>query len=100
MSSDTGHTDTGHIEQGEQTSEKISHETFASKINSVSDCLETMTKTYDKINTIGSEIIRIEDLLTVFQGTTPNEGCIIIAMTNKFEENKQHSVQRYLDLDV
>lgn len=57
-----------------------------SGIKSVSTYLDTMTSTYDKINTIGSNIIKIEDLLTIFQGAVPIERCIIIAMTNKYDE--------------
>jgi hypothetical protein len=58
----------------------------SNKISKIGEYLDTMTETYDKINDIGADIIRIEDLLTIFQGATPIEGCIIIAMTNKYEE--------------
>ena len=34
-------------------------------------------------------MITLGDLLTVFQGAVPIEGCIIVAMTNKYEELKE-----------
>lgn len=71
-------------QEKEDGSEKISD--VADKINKIGGYLDTMTQTYDKINDIGVDIIRIDDLLTIFQGATPIEGCIIIAMTNKFEQ--------------
>jgi hypothetical protein len=57
-----------------------------SRVSKASDVLDNMSKTFDKVNVMKSDIVTVEDLLTIFQGAIPIEGCIIIAMTNKFEE--------------
>lgn len=56
------------------------------RMSKASDVLDSMSKTFDKMNVIKSDIVTVEDLLTIFQGAIPIEGCIIIAMTNKFDE--------------
>lgn len=56
------------------------------RITNAGKYLDTINKTFEKMNSIKSDIITLDDLLTVFQGATPIEGCIIIAMTNKFDE--------------
>lgn len=70
------------------TSEKSDKptENKESKIDQVEKYLTTITETYDKVNSIGTQIIRIEDLLTIFQGSVPIIGCIIIAMTNNYDD--------------
>jgi hypothetical protein len=57
-----------------------------SKIDQIDKYLKSITDTYDKINSIGTQIVRIEDLLTIFQGSVPIVGCIIIAMTNHYDD--------------
>jgi hypothetical protein len=41
---------------------------------------------YDKIEKFKDNIITLKDLLVIFQGSVPIDGCIIIAMTNKYHE--------------
>ena len=55
-------------------------------INNLEKVIESMTKAYDKIGAMEGDMVTLTDLLTVFQGAVPVEGCIIIAMTNKYEE--------------
>jgi SpoVK/Ycf46/Vps4 family AAA+-type ATPase len=58
-------------------------------INNLEKVIESMTKAYDKIGGMEGDMVTLSDLLTVFQGAVPVEGCIIIAMTNKYEELTQ-----------
>ena len=59
------------------------------KIDGMKELIDGMTKIYNDINTMESDIVTMNDLLTVFQGAVPINGCIIIAMTNKFDELKK-----------
>jgi shikimate kinase len=43
-----------------------------------------INSTYDKIEQLKDNIITIKDLLVIFQGSVPIDGCIIVAMTNNF----------------
>lgn len=58
------------------------------KINKTDEMITGLNKIYDRMNTIERSIVTLQDLLTVFQGAVPINGCIIIAMTNKYEELK------------
>lgn len=59
---------------------------ITTEISKFNTYIKSVNDTYENIDKIGSEIVRIDDLLTVFQGAVPIEGCIIVAMTNHFEE--------------
>lgn len=59
------------------------------EIDKFESYVSAMNSTYEKLDDNKSNIITMEDLLTIFQGAVPNEGCIIIAMTNKFEEMRK-----------
>lgn len=56
------------------------------KVKKLEGFVEGVTKTYDKISGMGDDIVTLHELLTIFQGATPIDGCIIIATTNKYEE--------------
>lgn len=58
-------------------------------INNLEKVIDSMTKAYDKIGGLEGEMVTLADLLTVFQGAVPIEGCIIVAMTNRYEELTQ-----------
>lgn len=62
--------------------------TLQDKIGKIDGMFDGLTKVYDKINNAEGEIVALRDLLTVFQGAVPINGCIIIAMTNRFDELK------------
>lgn len=64
---------------GEQT-KKTENE-----IGAMDKLIKGINSTYDKIEQIKDEIITYKDLLMIFQGAVPIEGCIIIAMTNNLE---------------
>lgn len=63
-----------------------SAEDIKREIDKFDNYVSAMNSTYEKLDESTSDIIKIEDLLTIFQGAIPIEGCIIIAMTNKFDE--------------
>ena len=69
--------------------ETIDTSGITAEIDNINKTLAGMTTTFDNVNKIGGNIIKIEDLLTIFQGAVPTEGCVIIAMTNKYEELKE-----------
>lgn len=64
-------------------------------MSNIKTFMDSIREAYDSINKENNEIIRIEDLLTIFQGSVPIEGCIIIAMTNKYEEISQKCPQLF-----
>jgi len=59
-------------------------------VSKVDKLITETTKTYEKINNMESDIVNLEDLLTIFQGSVPVEGSIIIAMTNNYERIKEY----------
>jgi hypothetical protein len=48
--------------------------------------MDDFSKIYNKFNILQNNVLKLSDLLTLFQGAVPIDGCIIIAMTNKYEE--------------
>ena len=56
------------------------------KLEKIEETINSISKFYEMINKIENNIITMEDLLTLFQGSVPIEGCIIIAMTNRYHE--------------
>lgn len=64
-------------------------------MSNIKTFMDSIREAYDSINKENNEVIRIEDLLTIFQGSVPIEGCIIMAMTNKFEEISQKCPQLF-----
>lgn len=56
------------------------------KITKVEEMMKGIAKIYDTLNKVENSIVTYGDLLTLFQGAVPIDGCIIFAMTNKFEE--------------
>jgi len=61
----------------------------SSNIDRINKTVNETTKLYDKISLMNADIVTLDDLLTIFQGSVPNEGSIIIAMTNHFEEMRE-----------
>jgi SpoVK/Ycf46/Vps4 family AAA+-type ATPase len=57
-------------------------------VNNLEKIIDSITKAYDKITSMETDLVTLTDLLTVFQGSVPIDGCIIIAMTNEFEKLK------------
>ena len=60
-----------------------------SKIEQIDTVMDGMKNVYEKLDKIETNIVTLHDLLTVFQGAVPINGCIIIAMTNKYEELRE-----------
>lgn len=56
------------------------------QLKKVDGIMDGINKMYDKVNNVSDDIIALKDLLTIFQGAVPIDGCIIIAMTNKYDE--------------
>jgi hypothetical protein len=57
-------------------------------INNLEKYIDSITKAYDRIGIMENDMVTLNDLLTVFQGSVPIDGCIIIAMTNNLEKMK------------
>lgn len=55
-------------------------------VNNLEKIIDSITKAYDRIGTMESDLVTLGDLLTVFQGSVPIDGCIIIAMTNDYKK--------------
>ena len=56
------------------------------KIGKIDTMMDGLTKVYDKISSAEGDIVTLRDLLTIFQGAVPIDGCIIMAITNKYDE--------------
>lgn len=54
-------------------------------IKDIGTMIEEVTQAYDKVTNMGDDVLSLYDLLTIFQGSVPVEGTIILAMTNKYE---------------
>lgn len=65
--------------QGEQT-KKVENE-----IMEMEKLVKGINSTYDKIEQLKDNIVTLKDLLIIFQGSVPIDGCIIIAMTNNYD---------------
>jgi len=72
----------------EKEEKKINIKSEQSGIDKINQIVAETTQLYNNIQNMNADVVTLEDLLTVFQGAVPNEGCIIIAMTNHFEEMK------------
>lgn len=58
-------------------------------INNLEKTIDTISKAYEKVGQMENDLISVNDLLTVFQGSVPIDGCIIIAMTNRLEKMRE-----------
>jgi DNA polymerase III delta prime subunit len=81
--------------KSDEDSETNPEKNIQSCMSNIKTFMDSIREAYDSINKENTEVIRIEDLLTIFQGSVPIEGCIIMAMTNKYEEISQKCPQLF-----